>query len=461
MSFLDYVSSFNEVLWGPFILIPLLVGTGVFYTIRLGFVQKYVFRAFKQVFGNAFKGGKADSEGMSSFQALATAVAAQVGTGNLAGVATAIVAGGPGAIFWMWVSAIFGMGTNFAEAVLAQKYKTKVEGQVVGGPAYYISQGIKSKFLAGFFAVAIIFALGFMGNMVQSNSIVSTISHLIPGDMDLGGISMKNLLIGVAVAAMVGFIIIGGISRLASFTEKIVPVMALLYIIGGLVVIFLNYDQVIPAFESIFVGAFNPQALGGGLLGVTVARVIRFGVARGLFSNEAGMGSTPHAHAVAKVDHPVDQGMVALVGVTIDTLIICTLTALIILTSGALETGTNGAVLTQTAFDITMGQAGKVFLAVSLFFFALSTIIGWSFFAESNVRYLFGEKGVKPFKALVVIFVVVGANLEVDLVWQMADTLNGMMVFPNLIAILILSPQVVELVKDYREKDKLKVPKNL
>lgn len=447
---MDVVHKINSLMWGP-ILIPLLVGTGIFYTIRLKFVQSMTGKAYKEVLGGAFKkSGKADEDGMSSFQALATAIAAQVGTGNLAGVATALAAGGPGAIFWMWVSAFFGMATNYGEAVLGQLYKTKVDGQITGGPAYYISQGIKNRYLAGFFAVAIILALGFMGNMVQANSIV---------DVSKNVVDVSPIIIGIVVAIIVGGILVGGISGIASFTEKVVPFMAILYIVGGLAVIFMNAENIIPSLRDIFVGAFDPQALGGGLLGITVMNVIRYGVARGLFSNEAGMGSTPHAHAVAKVDHPAEQGLVSLVGVTFDTMIICTLTALIILTSGAMDSGASGATLTQIGFERSFGHVGTVFVAVALFFFALTTIVGWYYFGEGNIRYLFGKRGVLPYKILVLVMIIFGSTLDVAMVWELADMFNGFMIFPNLVALLILSPKVVESLDEYREIERLKVQK--
>lgn len=444
---LKLIESFNSKLWGP-ILIPLLLGTGIFYTIRLGFIQKKVGKAFKEVFGNALKKEKADEDGMSSFQALATAIAAQVGTGNLAGVATAIAMGGPGAIFWMWVSGFFGMATNYAEAVLGQLYKTKKDGQTVGGPAYYISKGLKSKFLAGFFAVAIILALGFIGNMVQSNSVTEVTRNVI---------DIPPIAVGIVVALIVGFILVGGVTRIAAFAEKVVPIMAILYIVGGLGVLIVNADQIIPAFKGIFVGAFSMKAIGGGLLGRAIMQAIRYGVARGLFSNEAGMGSTPHAHAVAKVKHPGDQGLVALVGVTVDTLIICTFTAMIILTTGALEKakdlGIKGAGITQLGFESSFGIAGKVFVAIALFFFALTTIIGWYYFGESNIRYLVGKKGVAPYRLMVLGFVILGSTLKVEMVWHLADTFNGIMVFPNLLALLVLAPKVVESLKEYNAEE--------
>lgn len=335
---LDIVDKLNWLLWDN-LLIFLLLGTGLYYSFRLKFVQVRRIGTINQyVFGEIFKkSDKADADGMTSFQALATALAAQVGTGNLAGVATAIASGGPGAIFWMWVSAFFGMGTIFGEAVLAQKYADRIDGEVVGGPAYYLKKGVNSNFLAGFFAVTIIVALGFVGNMVQSNSIAIALNSAF---------NIPSWIGGVITAIIAGLILIGGISRIASFTELIVPIMAILYIIGSIIILLLNYSQIIPAFKLIFTSAFTPQAAVGGVLGVKVKETIRYGISRGLFSNEAGMGSTPHAHAVAKVKHPAEQGLVAIFGVIFDTLIICTITALINIMTGAYDQGLTGIAMT-------------------------------------------------------------------------------------------------------------------
>lgn len=431
----------NTVLW-DYILIYALMAVGIYYTIRLGVPQfSKIGAGFKQTFGGLFnREVNADEDGMTSFQALSTAIAAQVGTGNLAGVATAIAAGGPGAIFWMWASAIFGMATNFGEAVLAQKYATTVDGEVTGGPAYYLARGVKNKFLAGFFAVSIILALGFVGNMVQSNSIAQAVNSAF---------GINKVLIGVIVALFVGMILIGGIKRIASFAELVVPIMAGLYIVGSIVILFKFKSEIGPAFRSIFVGAFSTQAAIGGAIGVTVKQSIRFGIARGLFSNEAGMGSTPHAHAVAKVDHPAQQGMVAMVAVIIDTIVVCTATALINIVTGAHLQGLTGIEMTQKAFEIGLGKAGTNFIAISLFFFALTTIVGWYFFGEGNIKYLFGGSAVKYYRLLVLGFIVLGSYAKVDLVWDLADMFNGLMVIPNLIGLFILAPQAVEILKDY------------
>lgn len=452
--FLDSLQRFvelaNKYLW-DYILIYALLLTGIYYTIRLGIPQiGRIGSGFKQAFGGMFKKEKkADEGGMTSFQALATAVAAQVGTGNLAGVATAIASGGPGAIFWMWVSAIFGMATNFGEAVLAQKYADRSGDEITGGPAYYLSKGVKSKFLAVFFAITIIIALGFVGNMVQSNSISTAVNSAF---------GVNKIVVGVITAILVALILIGGMSRIASFAELVVPFMALIYIIGSLVILVKNGAMILPAFKSIFVGAFTTKAVAGGAIGVTMKQAVRFGIARGLFSNEAGMGSTPHAHAVAKVAHPAQQGMVAMVGVVIDTLVICTVTALInLVTEANLIQGADGKLLTgiemtQKAFELGLGKFGLSFIAISLFFFALTTIIGWYFFGEANIKYLFGSKGVTAYRILVLAFIILGAFLKVDIVWLMADMFNGLMVIPNLIGLLILAPQAVDILKDYDTK---------
>ena len=438
---LNLVNILNDFIWDN-ILIYALLGTGIYYTIRLGVPQlSKVGAGFKQAFGGIFsKDKKADEDGMTSFQALATAVAAQVGTGNLAGVATAIAAGGAGAIFWMWVSALFGMATNFGEAVLAQKYAEKVGDEITGGPAYYISKGVKSKTLAAIFAVLIIIALGFVGNMVQSNSMAAAINSAF---------GINKIMVGVITAIFIALILIGGMSRIAKFAELVVPFMALLYIIGSFVIIIKNGAQILPAFKSIFVGAFTTQAAVGGAIGVSVKQAVRLGISRGLFSNEAGMGSTPHAHAVAKVAHPAQQGMVAMVGVIIDTIIICTFTALINIVTGANTLGLTGIEMTQKAFELGLGSFGLAFIAISLFFFAFTTIIGWYFFGEANIKFLFGIKGVNPYRIIVLGFIILGSFLEVELVWKLADLFNGMMVIPNLIALLILAPQASAILKDY------------
>ncbi|MFV0439840.1 MAG: alanine/glycine:cation symporter family protein [Lachnospirales bacterium] len=444
---LDAVKAINGVLWGPPMLI-LLMGTGIYLTVRLRCIQVRKFgTSFKETFGGMFK--KSDEDGVSSFASLATAIAAQVGTGNLAGVATAIAAGGPGAIFWMWVSGFFGMATIFSEAVISQQFTVEDEGQKVGGPAYYLSQGIKNKtlgkFLSIFFAIAIILALGLMGLVVQANSIASSAETAF---------GIPPIVVGVFVAILVLFVVVGGVKRITSVAEKVVPIMALFYVLGSLFIILGNASHIIPALGSIFAAAFSPAAAAGGFAGAAVKVAVQKGVARGLFSNEAGMGSTPHAHALANVKHPAQQGLVATVGVVIDTGIICTMTALVILTTGVLETGLDGANLTQAAFSTGFGSFGNMFISICLFFFAFTTIVGWYFFGETNVKFLFRNNrktALIVYRVLVAILIVVGTTAQVALVWELADMFNALMVLPNLIGLLALSGLAVKITNDYEK----------
>lgn len=450
---LNFVKEFNALLTGPVLMIA-LVGAGIYFSLRLGFVQVRSFGAsFKQTFGGIKFGAKAGKDGMTSFQSLATAIAAQVGTGNLAGAATAIASGGPGAIFWMWVSAFFGMGTIYAEATAAQNYRhTEEDGEVLGGPVYYIKAGIKGKageILAVIFSVCIILALGFFGIMVQSNSIGASFKEAF---------NFNPLVVGIIVAVLILVIVLGGVGRIASVTEKIVPIMAGFYIIGALVIVFMNIQSVPEAFRQIFVGAFNPSAVMGGAIGVSVKQAIRYGVARGLFSNESGMGSTPHAHAMAKVNHPCEQGLAAMMGVFIDTFIILTLTALVVILAGTWTTPElAGITITQAAFTQYFKGFGTVFIAICMLFFAFSTIIGWYFFAQMNVKYL-AKKHEKTiviiFSLIVAAFVIVGSMLKVELVWELSDMFNSLMVIPNLIGLMAVSGVIVKLHKDFQKKKK-------
>lgn len=446
------VSQASDFLWNV-ILIILLCGTGIYFTIRLKFIQIRKFKeGFKLVFGNiSLKGEKGKEGEMTTFQSIATAIAAQVGTGNMAGAATALLGGGPGAIFWMWVSAFFGMSTIYAEATLAQKYRTKKDGEVTGGPVYYIRAaftGTFGKALAGIFAVLIILALGFTGNMVQSNSIGAAFTEVFSAR----NIEVPAITFGLILAVIIGFIFLGGVKRLASVVEKIVPIMAGIYIVGSLILICMNITALPGAIKMIFVGAFNPKAVLGAGAGIAVREAIRFGVARGLFSNEAGMGSTPHAHARAKVENPHKQGLAAMISVFLDTFVILNLTVFSILTTGVLDSGKQGTALTQAAFTQAFGGFGDIFVAVCLFFFAFSTILGWHFFGEVNVKYLFGEKASKVYSLLVICFVVVGSTLKVDLVWNLSDFFNGLMVIPNAIALWALSGIVVKICRDFGQK---------
>lgn len=445
MSINDLVLKVNDVLTGS-VLIIALVGIGLLFTFKLGFIQIRGFKdGWNRTFGGLFsKKGDAGKDGMSSFQALATAIAAQVGTGNIAGAATAIAVGGPGAIFWMWISAFLGMSTIFAEAVMAQKFKqVSDDGTVTGGPVYYIRGAFKGTFgkvLAAIFAVLIVFALGFMGNAVQSNSIAASWNTAF---------GIPKIAMGIFVAVVSLFVFTGGMKRIAKVTELIVPIMAAFYIVGSLIVIFANVTAIPAAFHDIIVGAFKPAAVAGGAMGATLKLAVQKGVARGLFSNEAGMGSTPHAHAVAKVKHPVEQGFVAMIGVFIDTFVILNLTALVIITTGSRTTGLTGAQLSQYAFSTLYGKFGEIFIAICMLFFAFSTIIGWYFFGEANIRYLFGAKAVKIYSIIVCICVALGSLQEVELVWNMADCFNSMMVIPNAIALVALSGLVKKTHDDY------------
>ena len=443
-----------------YILIALLVGTGLFFTIKTRFVQVRCFpEAMKRAFGGIkFKGGK-QKGGLSSFQALATAIAAQVGTGNIVGACGAILVGGPGAIFWMWIIAFFGMATIYAEAVLAQETRTVNEdGTVYGGPVYYIQKAFKGKLgkvLAVFFAIAIILALGFMGSMVQSNSIGATFSEAF---------GVPSWAVGIVVALVAGFIFIGGANRIASVTEKLVPIMACLYLVGGLAVLAINFKNVPEAFVMIFKYAFTPNAIIGGSIGAAIKTAISQGAKRGLFSNEAGMGSTPHAHALAKVEKPHDQGVIAMAGVFIDTFIVLTMTALVvistlyagggILASGSAE-GVSKANMAQLAFGEAFGtSAGSMFIAICLLFFAFSTIISWNLFGKINVVYLFGKKSEKIYAVIAVIFTFLGSCLSNDLVWELTDMFNQLMVLPNALALLALSGIVGKACKDVSAKRK-------
>ncbi len=447
-----------------YILIILLVGAGLFFTIRTRFVQIRCFgEGVKAVFGNFSLKGEKNKSGLSSFQALATAIAAQVGTGNIVGACGAILIGGPGAIFWMWVIAFFGMATIYAEAVLAQKTRVvNADGTVAGGPVYYIKEAFKGKFgkfLAGFFSVAAILALGFMGAMVQSNSI---------GEACNTAFGIPQWVMGLIVCAFCVFILIGGVQRIGSVCEKLVPVMALIYIVGGLIIIIARIQYIPETFAMIFKYAFQPSAVIGGTMGVAIKNAISQGAKRGLFSNEAGMGSTPHAHAMANVKDPHSQGVAAMMGVFIDTFVVLTMTALVVIS--ALYTGdgilspANGitetilaanpditkANLAQLAFSTVFGETvGPMYVAVCLFFFAFSTIIGWNLFGRINFRYLFGKKADIVYSVIAIAFVFVGSIVSNDLVWELTDMFNQLMVLPNVIAIVALSTLVV---KESRKK---------
>lgn len=458
---LPIVQKLNAYL-SDYILIILLVGTGLFFSIKTRFVQVRCFgEGMKQVFGNlSLRGGKQES-GLSSFQALATAIAAQVGTGNIVGASGAILIGGPGAIFWMWIIAFLGMATIYAEAVLAQETRIKDEkGEIHGGPVYYIKKAFPNgfgKFLSVFFAIAAVLALGFMGSMVQSNSIGETCNTAF---------GIPTWIMGVVVALTSAFIFLGGVQRLASVTEKMVPFMALLYIVGGLVILGIRIEFVPETFAMIFKYAFTPSALIGGGIGYALKTAISQGAKRGLFSNEAGMGSTPHAHAMANVKKPHDQGVAAMIGVFIDTFIVLTMTALVVISclyagdgplAGAASADYEGLIAAagisktnamQMAFSraIPFGNFGNIFVAVCLFFFAFSTIIGWNFFGKINAQYLTknSKLGTALYAVISIAFIFLGSLLSNDLVWELTDFFNYLMVLPNAIALLALYKIVVK-----------------
>ena len=437
-----------------YILVFLLLGVGLWYSIKTRFVQLRCFKeGWNSVFGNLSLRGKKHDSGMSSFQALATAIAAQVGTGNIVGASGAILTGGPGAIFWMWIIAFFGMATIYAEATLAQETRiVEKDGNVKGGPVYYITTAFKGgfgKFLAGFFAVAITLALGFFGCMVQSNSIGSTMQTAF---------GIPSWIVGIVLVAICAFIFLGGVQRLASVTEKVVPIMAAIFLLGGLIVLIVRIKYVPATIGMIFKYAFQPQAIIGGGFGYAIKTAISQGAKRGLFSNEAGMGSTPHAHALANVDCPHDQGVVAMIGVFIDTFVVLTLNALVIISTlytadGPLASGYVGDItgvlgkanLAQTAFGVVFGEsAGNMFVAVCLFFFAFSTILSWNLFGKINVAYLFGKKSVIVYTILALVFIFLGTMMSNDLVWELSDMFNNLMVIPNAVALFALTSLVVK-----------------
>ena len=455
------VCKVNEYL-SNYILVFLLIGVGLWYSIKTRFVQIRCFgEGMRKVFGNLTLKGRRHDSGMSSFQALATAIAAQVGTGNIVGASGAILTGGPGAIFWMWVIAFFGMATIYAEATLAQKTRiVDPDGSVRGGPVYYITTAFKGgfgKFLAGFFAIAIVLALGFMGCMVQSNSIGSTMNTAF---------GIPTWVSGVMLVVICAVIFLGGVQRLAAVTEKIVPVMAGIFLLGGLVILAARITYIPATFAMIFKYAFQPQAIIGGGFGYAIKTAISQGAKRGLFSNEAGMGSTPHAHAQANVAHPHDQGVVAMIGVFIDTFVVLTLNALVIISTlytadgplaecgaAAASTTLTKANLAQTAFGTVFGEKfGAMFVAVCLFFFAFSTVLSWNLFGKINANYLFGRKNPRRctvvYSMIALAFVFVGTLASNDLVWELTDMFNNLMVIPNAIALFALTGMVVSMCKE-------------
>ncbi|HFU3999963.1 TPA: alanine/glycine:cation symporter family protein [Streptococcus suis] len=443
---LELMQHINDFVWGPPLLL-LLVGTGVYFTIRLGVFQiSKLPTAFRLIFSSD-QSGQGD---VSSFAALCTALAATVGTGNIVGVATAITTGGPGTLFWMWVAAFFGMATKYAEGFLAIKYRTKdANGQAAGGPMHYITLGMGQKWkpLAIFFAISgVLVALLGIGTFSQVNSITASL------EMSFG---LAPQLISIVTAISIAFFIFGGIEKISEVSTKIVPFMAILYILASIIVLAMHWDQLIPTLALVLKSAFSPAAAVGGFVGATVKEAIQRGIARGVFSNESGLGSAPIAAAAAKSDNPVEQGLISMTGTFIDTLIICTLTGLTILVTGQWTTeGLAGAPLTQASFASVFGQPGAIALTLSLVLFAFTTILGWSYYGERCIEFLFGTKSILPYRLVFVAMVALGGFLKLDLIWTIADIVNGLMALPNLIALLALSPVIIKETRQYFAKRK-------
>lgn len=442
-SLISIINAINGVVWGPAML-ALLAGTGLYLTLGLKLLpQRKLFYGFRML----WRGRKSTEEGdISPFNALMTALSATVGTGNIAGVATAVFFGGPGALFWMWVIAVVGMATKFCEAVLAVHYREKdALGNHVGGPMYYIRNGLGAnwKWLGVLFAIFGMLAGFGIGNTIQSNSVSDALESTF---------GIQPMITGLVIAVLVALVLIGGIKRIGEVAGKLVPIMAIFYVGGGLIILITHASEIPEALRLIFFHAFNPTAAAGGFAGATIWAAIRFGVARGVFSNEAGLGSAPIAHAAAKTNNPIRQGTVAMLGTFIDTIIICSITGLVIMVTGAWQSGENGASLSAHAFNLGLpGGWGQYIVSIGLAIFAFTTIIGWSFYSEKCTQFLFGERSNVPFRVLWVIAIPLGTLPMIDLgtIWLVADTLNAMMAIPNLLALLMLSPVVFRLTKDY------------
>jgi AGCS family alanine or glycine:cation symporter len=433
----------SDFVWGPPMLV-LLVGTGIYLTLRLRGIQ---FRGLLHALYLAFIVRKEEgAEGdITHFQALMTALAATVGTGNIAGVATAIFSGGPGALFWMWMTGLFGMATKYAEAILAVKFRVQDKrGEMCGGPMYYLSIGLKQPWLGTLFAIfAAVSAFG-IGNMVQSNSVAEAVRVTF---------HIPNWITGVVLAVLTGLVILGGIKSIARVTEYLVPVMIVVYMVSAMVVIVLEWQHVPQVFHLIMAKAFTPAAAMGGFAGATVKEAIRFGVARGVFSNESGLGSSPIAAAAAQTTTPASQALVSMTQTFIDTIIVCSMTGFVILLTGALGSGTTGSELTAKAFSAALpGNWGNLVVTVGLILFAYSTVLGWSYYGEKSIQYLLGDASVMPYRILFTIFVFIGAFTQLELVWSFADIMNGLMALPNLIGLIFLSGVVVEETNAYFEK---------
>jgi len=444
LSFNDWL---NGILWGPFMLI-MIVGVGLYFTIRLKGLQFTQFgRACREIWNKIRFVDEKDKGDISPFKALTTAIASTVGVGNIAGVATAIALGGPGAIFWMWVTGVLGMVTNYAEVTLGVHYREFRGGVVAGGPMYYIKNGLKWPWMAVVFSIFGAFAALGIGNMVQANSMADVLNSTF---------GMPHLWTGIILAVLVGVVTLGGIKRIANVCGTLVPVMAAFYIVSALIIIIINIQAVPSAFALIFQYAFRPMSAVGGFTGATLMMTLRWGVARGVFSNEAGLGSTPIAHSTAKVDHPVRQGVWGLFEVFTDTIILCTMTALAIITTGVWTSGVTGASLTAMAFNAGLPGVGGLLVSIGVILFAYSTTIVWCYYGEKCAEYLFGTRIIVPYRIIWLPFLFVGALGGLKMVWDIADTLNALMAIPNLVALVLLSGVIVKLTKEFFTAEEFK-----
>lgn len=436
-----YNGIINDFIWGPPLLI-LLLGVGIYFSIRLGFPQ---ITKIKAIWKNAFrkKEEKKGKGNISSFQAFLVGLGGIVGSGNIAGVATAVASGGPGALFWMWIAAFFGMATKFAEITLGIFYRKKKGDEYTGGPMYYLRDGVKSKFLAGLYAVLAILSYIVIVAMVDTNTIVSTITDKF---------AISPWIIGVILMVIVGIIIFGGIKKIGKFSSKIVPAMGIFYIASGLLVILFNITEVPNAFATIIKAAFTPQAAFGGFAGASIAQIIRYGMARGMYSNEAGLGTAAITHSTAKVEHPIEQALWGPVEVFVDTIIVCTITGLVVVISGQWTSGVDGAPLIMSAFDKTLPGIGSYLVMISSILFSFTCLTSSGFVCEKCSEYLFGEKRKNIIRVMWLIFIMIGAVTSLELVWDMADTVNGFLAIPNIIGLFILSGKVVSLKKEYFDK---------
>ena len=460
----DHISSIVSFVWGPYFLIPLLVGTGIFITFRLKLIQVRGFIHAWQLISGKYDKSKDPGE-ITHFQALSTALAATIGTGNIVGVATAIALGGPGAVFWMWVTAVFGMSLKYSTCLLAVKYrKENDDGTISGGPMHFITIGLGKKWLGWMFAFFAMIASFGIGNMVQSNSVADALQN---------GFGANRAVTGIVIAILTGLVIIGGIKRIAKVAQRIVPFMTLVYISASVLILINYHSEIYNAFKLIFYYAFNPYAATGGFVGITITNAMRFGIGRGVFSNESGLGSAPMAHAAAKTAEPVREGLVAMLGPFIDTIVICTMTALVILVTGAWELPgetinerLSGAPLSVTAYSTALPgmiiyikesaiflDIGKYVVTFGLIFFAFSTILAWSYYGDRSTEFIFGSKSVIYYRIVYVMLIPVGAIMKLNLVWNISEFFNALMAIPNLIATILLSGVVARMTKEYFSKD--------